>query len=120
MIINSRVPSFEILYLSFFIGLFLSFSLFIRLEKISQTMAEEKKKFSEVFLQKRNKVVQGSQSLVLVFVKSVPRLSLILPVLRLNPYSEAHPEILQTSVGQNQYNINGFLLFHCPCCCLYI
>lgn len=35
MIINSRVPNFEILYLSFFIGLFLSFSLFVRLEKIS-------------------------------------------------------------------------------------
>lgn len=35
MIINSRVANFEILYLSFFIGLFLSFLLFIRLEKIS-------------------------------------------------------------------------------------
>lgn len=84
MIINSRVPNFEILYLSFFIGLFLSFSFFVRLEKISLKPWLRKKKFSEVFVQKREKVIQGSQSLVLVFVKSVPRLSFILPVLRLN------------------------------------
>lgn len=35
MIINSRVPNFEILYLSFLIVLFLSFTLFVRLGKIS-------------------------------------------------------------------------------------
>lgn len=114
MIINSRVANFEILYLSFFVGLFLSFSLFISQEKISLRpwLRKKKKKFSEIFLQKRKKVIQGSQSLVLVFVKSVPRLLVILPVPRLNLQSVAHPEILQTSVGQNQYNRNRFLLFH--------
>lgn len=44
MIINSRVPNFEILYLSFFIGLFLSFSFFVRLEKISLKPWLRKKK----------------------------------------------------------------------------
>lgn len=74
MIINSRVANFEILYLSFFIGLFLSFSLFISLEKISlRPWLRKKNQLSEVFLEKREKVTQGSQCLVLVFVKSVPR-----------------------------------------------
>lgn len=52
MIINSRVANFEILYLSFFIGLFLSFLLFIRLEKISfrPWLREGKKKFLWDFL----------------------------------------------------------------------
>lgn len=120
MIINSRVANFEILYLSFFIGLFLSFLLFIRLEKISfrPWLREGKKKLSGIFLQKREKAIQGSPSPGIV--KSFPRLLFILPVLRLNLQSVAHPEILQTSVGQNQYNRNRFLFFHCPCCCLYI
>lgn len=41
IIINSRVPNFEMLYLSFLIVLFLSFSFFVRLGKNSPR-AEEK------------------------------------------------------------------------------
>lgn len=111
MIINSRVANFEILYLSFFIGLFLSFSLFISLEKISLRPWLRKKNNSEVFLEKREKVIQGSQSLVLVFVKSVPRLSFILPVLRLNlQLIQQYSRLLQDKISTIEGGSSSFIV----------